>query len=442
MSEQKRNVQLSQCMIVKDEEKNIRQALSWGREFVCEQIVVDTGSTDRTVEIAEQMGAKVLHFDWCDDFAAAKNYAIDHASGEWIAFLDADEYFTEKDAQRLLEVLRDTAANREVPDVIRCAWVQIGENGQPFSISVQDRIFRNVPQIRYHGRIHEQLSLSDGEALICLDERKMLSIFHTGYALSNVQAKGKWKRNIRLLLREIEENPQDNTAWSYLGDAYAGEREIERAIEAYERALSGEPGKTISRWGYMNAGKSLLRLYANDPAITQSEQKVEETAEKVGYPVVDNPDVYFFLGIYHMKKGNFQKAYGELCQAFGLLDAYRGDDVIYLKGSLGSAYACMADICRRTDHKAEALHYSVLTLQQNRYQENILCQALGLLKEDDVQRDQEEETWRLLLSLYDQRKVKDILFLIKCIKMCGYPSSTKRLLDMLPAEVKSRLTGK
>ncbi|MCI9485617.1 MAG: glycosyltransferase [Lachnospiraceae bacterium] len=86
-----RNIRISQCMIVKNEEKNIERALSWGRDVVWEQIVVDTGSTDHTVEIAKRMGARLFHFDWIDDFAAAKNYAIEKAGGDWIAFLDADE---------------------------------------------------------------------------------------------------------------------------------------------------------------------------------------------------------------------------------------------------------------------------------------------------------------------------------------------------------------
>ena len=98
MSAQKRQARLSQCMIVKDEEDNIRRALSWGQAIMWEQIVVDTGSTDRTIEIAQEMGAKVFHFEWCDDFSAAKNYAIEQASGDWIAFLDADEYMQEADA--------------------------------------------------------------------------------------------------------------------------------------------------------------------------------------------------------------------------------------------------------------------------------------------------------------------------------------------------------
>lgn len=99
--EKQGEVRISQCMIVKDEEENIRKALSRGKGIVWEQIVVDTGSRDRTVQIAESMGARVYHYTWTDDFSAAKNYAISKAGGEWIAFLDADETFVPGDGEKL-----------------------------------------------------------------------------------------------------------------------------------------------------------------------------------------------------------------------------------------------------------------------------------------------------------------------------------------------------
>lgn len=98
-------IRLSQCMIVKNEEKNIQRALSWGKDIMWEQIVVDTGSTDRTVELAREMGAKIYHFSWIDDFSAAKNYAIEQAEGDWIVFLDADEYFLAEDTKKLIPFL-------------------------------------------------------------------------------------------------------------------------------------------------------------------------------------------------------------------------------------------------------------------------------------------------------------------------------------------------
>ena len=110
--ERQSGVRISQCMIVKDEENNIKKALSWGKGIVCEQIVVDTGSRDRTVQIAESMGARVYHYTWTDDFAAAKNYAISKAKGEWIAFLDADETWAPGDEKKLLKILEQLEPTR------------------------------------------------------------------------------------------------------------------------------------------------------------------------------------------------------------------------------------------------------------------------------------------------------------------------------------------
>ena len=79
-----KKLRISQCLIVKNEESNIERALSWGKDIMWEQIVVDTGSTDRTVELAKKAGAKIFSFPWTDDFAAAKNYALEQAKGDWI----------------------------------------------------------------------------------------------------------------------------------------------------------------------------------------------------------------------------------------------------------------------------------------------------------------------------------------------------------------------
>ena len=107
-----KKLRISQCLIVKNEESNIERALSWGKDIMWEQIVVDTGSTDRTVELAKKAGAKIFSFPWTDDFAAAKNYALEQAKGDWIAFLDADEYLMPEDAKKLYNVLKGLPAGK------------------------------------------------------------------------------------------------------------------------------------------------------------------------------------------------------------------------------------------------------------------------------------------------------------------------------------------
>ena len=94
-------MKISACVIAKNEERNLPRWLASMRVFVDEMIVVDTGSTDATVEIARAGGAEVYHFDWINDFAAAKNFALDRASGDWVVFTDADEYFTDETASRV-----------------------------------------------------------------------------------------------------------------------------------------------------------------------------------------------------------------------------------------------------------------------------------------------------------------------------------------------------
>jgi len=211
-------IQLSQCMIVKNEEKNIEQALGWAKRTAFEQIVVDTGSTDRTVEIAKSMGAKVLHFEWVNDFSAAKNYAIEQASGNWIAFLDADEYFTPIDTKKLMIFLKRIMSDPHMKEnfhVINCAWTNVDEEGRRISTQDQERIFRNLPSVRYIGRIHERLGV-DKANIVEVDE---IEIIHTGYSETALEETGKAKRNADMLRVELAEDPDNLDIKSYLADS-------------------------------------------------------------------------------------------------------------------------------------------------------------------------------------------------------------------------------
>ena len=86
-------MKISACVITKNEEKNIARCINSYKDIVDEIILVDTGSTDNTVEIAKSLGAKIYYYEWQNDFSAAKNYALSMAKGDWIIFLDADEFF-------------------------------------------------------------------------------------------------------------------------------------------------------------------------------------------------------------------------------------------------------------------------------------------------------------------------------------------------------------
>ena len=242
-------MKLSQCMIVKNEEQNIERALSWGKGIVCEQIVVDTGSTDRTIEIAKQMGAKVYEFTWINDFAAAKNFAISKAMGDWIAFLDADEYFSEEDAKKLPKLLEELEKKKfEIKgekgkiNIIETDWVQLDENGKIFAVPSQTRIFRNKPYIRYQGAIHEQIIVhpKSGKKFFNLDMTGKLAIYHTGYAWTEKKQEEKKERNITLLKKELEGNPISAKLKLYLAESLLLDGKIAEAISFARQAIKNE----------------------------------------------------------------------------------------------------------------------------------------------------------------------------------------------------------
>ena len=105
-------IKISACVIVKNEEKNLPRWLESMRRIADEIVVVDTGSTDRTVDLAKAAGARVFSFAWIDDFAAAKNFALEKATGDWVVFPDADEYFTAADSSKVREWIRRRSAQR------------------------------------------------------------------------------------------------------------------------------------------------------------------------------------------------------------------------------------------------------------------------------------------------------------------------------------------
>lgn len=115
-------MKISACVIVKNEEKNIGQWLNNMRQIADEIVVVDTGSTDNTINILENANITPYHFTWCNDFAAAKNYAIQQATGDWIVFLDADEYFDASSVNRFRTEMTRYHANKKL--VLLCvSWL-------------------------------------------------------------------------------------------------------------------------------------------------------------------------------------------------------------------------------------------------------------------------------------------------------------------------------
>lgn len=193
-------------MIVKNEEANLPRCLASAAGLADETIITDTGSTDRTVEIAKQYGALVERFEWCDDFAAACNASLGRARGEWILLIDADEELAPGSHDQIRALIRQDDA---------FAFTQIredfmGENEHIGSQTelLQTRLHRSRPAVRYTGRVHQQLEPSLSQAAAAENrfiKHSDVRIRHYGY-LGDAQP-DKLRRNIRLLELELQDRP-------------------------------------------------------------------------------------------------------------------------------------------------------------------------------------------------------------------------------------------
>lgn len=222
---------LSLCMIVKNEKENLPRSLGSAKPYVGEIIVVDTGSEDGTPEIAAEFGAKVSYFEWCDDFAAARNYAISQASGDWILMLDADEELV-VDADNYLDQLIAQ------PEIIAYSLVYTEVNDySPVTPSFRLSLFRNIPEHRYVGRFHEYLKYHNQELGTNHNSHlKSLKIIHYGFKKEQLTQKNI-NRNIPIL-EKIRQKEGLNLMLLYcLAGMYADTQQAEKTQECYAEAF-------------------------------------------------------------------------------------------------------------------------------------------------------------------------------------------------------------
>ncbi len=223
-------VTLTACLIVRDEQDNLPRCLSSLQGVADEIVVVDTGSTDDTVRIAESYGAKVGHFTWCDDFAAARNASLDLATGDWILWIDADEQVAPEGGRETLHagLVRPHFGGH----CLLVSNILDGDRGANVYLFKPVRLFRRLPEVRFRHRIHEQVLEALGELGLSVAVLPGPGLNHYGYSPEQVQAKDKQARNLRMLRREVEDEPQNAFQWYNLAAAYAMAGMSEQAVEA------------------------------------------------------------------------------------------------------------------------------------------------------------------------------------------------------------------
>lgn len=220
-------------MIVRNEERFLEDCLESLKGVADEIVVVDTGSTDRTKQIAAEYGARIFDFPWRDDFSAARNESVDHCLGEWILFIDADERLRPIDKALVKADLSQPGYTAFTVKYRPITW---------FTAFREYRIFRNDPRIRFEGIIHETvlpsvIRVGEEDGLEIGDS--VLEIDHLGY---DGEMGHKHKRNLPLLMKHVEKHPDISflrwrlgSVLKALDDSEGAEREWRRAIETIRR---------------------------------------------------------------------------------------------------------------------------------------------------------------------------------------------------------------
>ena len=289
---------LSVCMIVKDEERNIERCLDSIKELSDEIIVVDTGSTDKTIEIYKSYDAKVIKHKWNNDFSEARNISIDNATKDYILFLDADEEIPKEDLIKIKSLLNSD--NLSEGYFLRLVNMIKGTNVGEYIVF---RLFRNNKNYRFKGKIHEQVANSiqeynKGNCIRTLDIR----ILHYGYDPYTTDIEGKYKRNISIL-KTYEEEEKDAYYYYVLGNEYSRITDFENAIASYEKAIKILDMK-YNYIFYPNLVLNTVKAYSN----TKQFYKLLKFIESIKSTTPNFKDLYFMECLAYIECGKVSKA--------------------------------------------------------------------------------------------------------------------------------------
>ncbi len=226
---------LSLCMIVRDEEQMLPRCLAAVAPAVDEIVIVDTGSTDATVEIAKSFGAKVIEFPWTGSFSEARNVSFEAATGDWVMYLDADEVLVAEDVAQLRALTGRTW--REAFYLVETSYTgELGDGGAMVNNAL--RVFRNRPEYRFKDRLHEQIAHTLPTDIPGRVEQTPVRVTHYGYLGSVRDAKEKSQRNVELLRKQAAESPKTPFLHFNLGSEYIVVGKLDDAIEELKTARS------------------------------------------------------------------------------------------------------------------------------------------------------------------------------------------------------------
>ncbi len=291
---------VSLCMIVRDEERTLGACLGSVRGAFVQAVVVDTGSKDRTREIAAEHGAELHEIPWPESFAAARNESLRHARGSWVFWLDADDTVSLSSVEAVLQ-----AAIHAPEDVVGFVVpVQFVEDGPGAGTRVDHvKLFRNLPGVEFEGRIHEQVlgSLRGAMPRGRIERIPGAIVLHSGYDTSPEGQAKKAIRDERLLALDLEERPNHPFVLFNLGMTAHYRAGHPEAADWLRRSIAAAgPGESHVRKAYALLAVSLRESEGAEAALAA----VDEGLAAVG----PDPELLFHRGLLLARLGRPEEA--------------------------------------------------------------------------------------------------------------------------------------
>lgn len=352
-------IPISVCIIAKNEEKHIEECCKRLLPYDFEIVLADTGSTDRTVELARKYTDRIYHFDWCDDFSAAKNFAMEKASHDWILSLDCDEYIETINIDALQKCMEQypSSAGRIL---IRNRFQ---ENGQTAFEQVRVSRFVNRRYFHFECAVHEQLVPTKHDTIVTSGASSTITdafcepsagttftkyvysapitVLHVGYDGSESEMLQKSRRNIALLEKELEKQGEDPYLYFQLGQSYRRLHDYENALHYFDLglAMDVDPALDYVQTMVESYGYTLLDL-----------KRAQDALNLLGVynEFSGRADFIFLMGLVYMNNGLFEEAVNEFQKATAM-EEFAVDGVNSYKANynIGVIYEC-------TGHAKEA----------------------------------------------------------------------------------------
>ena len=344
---------ISLCMIVRNEEAMLPRCLESIRHIVDEMVIVDTGSTDRTMEIAENYGARTFFYPWDGSFSNARNFAMEQATMDWILVMNADDEFEREDTDKL----RDMVSGKHAATAYYGMTLSyLGETPDSANVLSNLNIYlvKNHMGYRFMGDIHEQITCCNPDA-VATTAISDIRIYHYGYLSDPKLSQAKRERNIAMIKKELEKSPGDRFMLYSLGNEYCAQQKVADALACY---LKSYEEFTPSR-GY--SAKLIMRIIGCYEALGKTQEELKFIDEGLRrYP--EFTDLEFIRGTVWLQKERYFKATDSYKKCLAM-----GEPPLHLRNIAGvGTYRAAHMLCQihyNLGDPAGAMRYGRMTLK-------------------------------------------------------------------------------